>query len=302
MSWRLFIILQIIMLSVVGGLVYSHKNKVALVKTPPAELANWYKPENKRQVWLHNMFKLRREMQAIAFYAKQKNTKHLKKWTEQLSQHYLKIADMVPSWQKKLDIKTMRALSNASNTQNYSQVITHVETLQRSCDSCHDDYQAITALIYRAPDFSLFDMDKAVDKKELNNNIINDESNENISLHDQMNTLTQQVNQIKISAEDGFTEQALSSLKQLNISMDKLGESCANCHKKDKKAYPNELMSKTLVSLETALVSGSAKDQGQELGTLAVLACARCHGTHRIAYGAKKQLTKKVNFRELIKH
>jgi len=292
MSWRLFIILQIIMLSVVGGLVYTHTNKVTLVKTPPTELANWYKPENKRQVWLHNMFKLRREMQAIRFYAKQKDSEHLKQWTEQLGKHYLKIADMVPSWQKKLDMKTVLALSNASNIKDYSQVVVHTETLQKSCDSCHDDYQAITALTYRTPDFSIFDED--VEKKEPNN--------ENTSLHDQMNTLTQQVNQIKISAQDGFTEQALSSLKQLNVSMDELGESCINCHKKDKKSYPSELMSKTLINLETALLSGSAKDIGQELGTLAVLACARCHGTHRISYGAKKQLTKKINFRELIKH
>jgi cytochrome c553 len=84
--------------------------------------------------------------------------------------------------------------------------------------------------------------------------------------------------------------------------MNTLGESCVSCHKKDRKNYPSELMKSTLVKLETALISGSNKDQGQQLGTLAVLACARCHGTHRIAYGAKKHLTKTVSFRELIKH
>ncbi len=288
MSWRYFIILQIIILAIVltlvSALVYQHENKVSLVKTPPEELAKWYKPENKRQVWLHNMFKLRREMQAVDFYAKQENSKHLAKWTEQLSKHYNKISDMVPNWQKKLDRQTIQALSNASAAKNYALIPLHLEKLQQNCDSCHSDYQAITALTYRAADFSSIKV------------------NENTSFNDHMNTLTKQVNQIKISADDGFTQQALSSLNQLNLSMNELGKSCINCHKTDKKTYPSNLMATTLTSLETALISGTAKEQGQELGSLAVIACARCHGTHRIAYGAKKQLTKEVNFRELLKH
>ena len=31
----------------------------------PESLARWYKPENKRQVWLHTMFAMRRELQAV---------------------------------------------------------------------------------------------------------------------------------------------------------------------------------------------------------------------------------------------
>ncbi len=288
MSWRYFIILQIIILTIVvtlvGALVYQHENKVNLVKTPPEELAKWYKPENKRQVWLHNMFKLRREMQAVSFYAEKENGEHLTKWTEQLSEHYIKISDMVPNWQKKLDMQTIKALSNASTSKDYALVPLHLDKLKQNCDSCHNDYQAITALTYRSADFSTIKV------------------NENTSYSDHMNTLTQQVNQIKISAQDGFTDQALSSLSQLELSMNELGKSCINCHKTDKRNYPNDLMAETFISLETALVSGTAKEQGQQLGTLAVIACARCHGTHRIAYGAKKQLTKEVSFQGLLKH
>ena len=47
--------------------------------TPPASLEKWYKPANKRQVWLHTMFRLRREMQAIREYAKQNNRPGMKK-------------------------------------------------------------------------------------------------------------------------------------------------------------------------------------------------------------------------------
>ena len=35
----------------------------------PESLAEWYKPKNERQVWLHTMFAMRRELQAIAEYA-----------------------------------------------------------------------------------------------------------------------------------------------------------------------------------------------------------------------------------------
>ena len=42
---------------------------------PPESLKQWYKPDNKRQVWLHTMFRLRREMQAINEYADQKDAK-----------------------------------------------------------------------------------------------------------------------------------------------------------------------------------------------------------------------------------
>ena len=77
MRWRYFIILQTIILLVAAGLVFKHQDKAKLIKTPPIELAKWYKPENKRQVWLHTMFKLRREMQAVEFYAQQQDAEHM---------------------------------------------------------------------------------------------------------------------------------------------------------------------------------------------------------------------------------
>jgi cytochrome c556 len=284
MRWIYFIILQAIILLVIGGVVYKHQNKVSLIKTPPAELAQWYKPENKRQAWLQNMFKLRREMQAVAFYAAQKDNQHVAKWVGQLGQHYSKIADMVPTWQNKLDMQAMLGLANASESKNFTEINSHLLKLQQSCDNCHSDYQAITALTYRSPDFSSIE--------------VSDE----LPFNEHMDILTQQVNQIKISAEDGFTKEALSSLSKLDLNMEALGGTCVNCHKKDRKIYPSELMTKTMHSLKTALISGTQKEQGRELGTLAVLACARCHGTHKIAYSAKKQLIKSVNFSELLKH
>ena len=284
MRWRYFIILQAITLLVAAGLIYKHQDKTQLVKTPPTELAQWYKPENKRQVWLHNMFKLRREMQAVAFYAQNEDADNLQKWTDKLNQHYTKIAEMVPAWQKKLAVSTMAELTNASENKQYVSVLVQHKILQKSCDSCHDDYQAVTALTYRTPDFSKIQISPE------------------LSFVGHMETLTRQVNQIKISAQDGNKSLALSSLAGLNDDMTILGETCVDCHKKDRKAYPTETMIKTLSSLKQSLESGTAKEQGRDLGTLAVLACARCHGTHRIAYGAKQKLVKEVAFSDLIKH
>ena len=223
-------------------------------------------------------------MQAVEFYANQQDAEHLQLWSEQLSEHYLKIADMVPAWQKKLAINTMEDLKRASTEQDFSSVLIQHKALQQSCDSCHDDYQAITALTYRAPDFS------------------NIQLTEQLSFVEHMDTLTKQVNQIKISAQDGNKPLALSSLQDLAQGMAVLGETCVDCHKKDSKEYPSQPMKQTLASLQQSLTSGTAKQQGRDLGTLAVLACARCHGTHRLAYGAKKQLTTETDYSDLIKH
>lgn len=284
MRWRYFIILQIIIVLAATALVYKHQDKARIVKTPPVELAQWYKPENKRQVWLHNMFKLRREMQAVAFYAQQQDAEHLQQWVGQLNVHYIKIAEMIPTWQEKLALNTINELKVASDKNDFSSVLRQHKALQKNCDSCHNDYQAITALTYRTPDFSTINITPQ------------------LSFVEHMDTLTRQVNQIKISAQDDNITLALSSLDDLNSEMKLLGGVCVQCHKKEAIAYPSDLMKQTLSSLKTSLISGTAKQQGRDLGTLAVIACARCHGTHRIAYGAKKQLTKDISFRELLKH
>jgi len=295
MRWTHFILLQtviaIIIAFVVGGLIYKHGDKVTVIKTPPAELAQWYKPENKRQVWLHNMFKLRRELQAVEHYAENSDAEHLSKWSLRLKEHYLKIADMVPQWQKKLALSTIERLHKSSEGQEYQAVLYEVKQLRENCNACHTDYQAITALTYRAPDFSGIKL--ALDSNE---------NDSDVSFVDHMKTLTKQVNQIKIASEDGLTDLALTSLHGLKSNMESLGETCVGCHKNQRNMYPSEDMKKTLASLEVSVTSGTLKQQGRDLGTLAVQACATCHGTHRLAFGAKQKIGRKSSFAELIKH
>ena len=285
MRWLYFILVQCLLIGVVGAIVFIHKDRVALIKIPPASLAQWYKPENKRQVWLHNMFKLRREMQAVRYYANNKEDGYLQKWAGQLSEHYLEIGEMVPEWKKKLDINLITELREQVKNSGYQDITHALDNLNKSCDSCHEDYRAITATIYRAANFSSIDT-----------------PNRSTSLKQHMQELTRQVNQIKIASEDGMQEVALSSLSELKKGMNTLGDTCSICHKKDEKEYPGDTINNTVTRLEESLVTGTLKDQGRELGTLAVTACARCHGTHRLAYDSRTLFVEKQGWRELIKH
>ena len=279
-----FILLQCLLLLVVGGIVYLHKDRVTLIRNPPASLAQWYKPENERQVWLHTMFKLRREMQAVRFYSDNKDAKHLEKWAALLSEHYLEIGEMVPEWKKKLDVEALGDLQESAGSNRFQDVSQALDKLSENCESCHKDYRIITATMYRAPDFSLMEISPST------------------SLEMHMEALTQQVNLIKIASEDGMQDVALSSLSDLEKGINVLGETCSNCHKKDTKVYPDETINNTISSLGESLRTGTLKDQGRDLGTLAVLACARCHGTHRLAYDNRRLFVDRQSWVELLKH
>ena len=284
MRWSYFILLQCLLVLIAGSLVYLHKDRVIMIKSPPAALAQWYKPENKRQVWLHNMFKLRREMQAARYYADNNDPQQLEKWVARFSEHYLKIAEMVPEWQEKLDPEALADLQESAGSHRYQDVSRALDDLAVGCKSCHEDYRAVTATMYRAPDFSLLEIGPSS------------------SFHVYMEELAEQVNQIKIASEDGMQDLALSSLSALEEGINTLGESCSDCHEKDPRAYPDDTIRKTLASLKESLKTGTLKDQGRELGTLAVLACARCHGTHRITYDARRLFTDRQSWSGLIRH
>jgi len=284
MRWTHFIFIQCLLIAVVGVVVFIHKDNVSLHKTPPASLDKWYKPDNKRQEWLHNMFKLRREMQAVKLYSTSNDNELLDQWTAQLSKHYLGISEMVPEWNKKLDVKALTRLQLSVKDRDQQRVSLALDDLSASCDSCHQDYRVTVATMYRAPDFSSVKLSQSASYKK------------------HMQGLIRQLNQIKIASADGKQDVALSSLSELTDGIKLQGETCVQCHKKDTRVYPDAQMIKTIASLEQSLVTGTGKEQGKELGSLAVQACARCHGTHRIAYDNRKDFIDGPNWRELIKH
>lgn len=284
MRWFHFVLLQCLLIVIVGTLIYVHKDRVVMIKNPPSSLAQWYKPENKRQVWLHNMFKLRREIQAVKFYSNVKDSKHLEQWTIQLSKHYIKIGEMIPEWKNKLNIEALSHLQKSVKNHRYQNISAALDELNKSCDSCHTDYRIITATKYRAPDFSSIEINPSTPYKK------------------HMKKLTRQVNAIKIASKDRMKDIALSSLSGLKEDINILGETCSNCHKKDTKVYPGDKINKTIAELDKSLRTGTLKEQGKNLGTLAVLACARCHGTHRLSYDMRKISTNRQRWIELIKH
>jgi cytochrome c556 len=284
MRWFVFLIIQSLIILVIIAGFYIHQEHVIVLKQPPESIAQWYKPQNKRQVWLHTMFRLRREILAIEIYAKTKDDKNLQKWTEKLNEDYHKIAEMVPEWQKRLDLAVITDIQKSVYEKRYNDVTHALVELDKSCQSCHTDFRAVTATIYRVPDFSDMKIDGST------------------SLISHMRTMSKQVNQIKIAFVDGRQDAALSAFLDLEKAMNSLGDICENCHKKSSKSYPNEKMTHTMADLEQSLKTGSLEDQGKALGTVAVMVCAECHGTHRLAHDAKTLLNKKKNWGELLKH
>jgi len=280
----LFIAGQVLLLVVIGCLVYLHQEKVALVKLPPDALAQWYKPINKRQVWLHNMFKLRREMQAVIHYSASHEPELALKWANSLEQHYFKIGEMVPQWQHKLDTQLTSDIKTAITSSEYSRVPVLIDQLKQNCQSCHADYRSVVATKYRAPDFSqpLLARDGQFVK--------------------QMQQLNHQVNGIKIASGDGRSAAALASFEKLKSGLNEVAETCSVCHDKVLKPFPTEEIKQTLVELEGALISGTLKDQGMALGALAVQACANCHGIHRISYDRRASLQQSRPWSVLLKH
>ena len=61
------------------------------LKKPPDTLAKWYKPANKRQVWLHTMFRLRREILAMNDYSEKGQQAELEKWSQKFIKDYQSI-------------------------------------------------------------------------------------------------------------------------------------------------------------------------------------------------------------------
>jgi cytochrome c556 len=282
------VVLHLVLFAFIANIIYSHTDLINAVKIPPSALSQWYKPENKRQVWLHNMFKLRREMQAVEFYAQNKDPELLAKWSAKLNEHYLKIGKMVPEWKGKLSSQILAELNEQVEQNQFNDIPKTLKDLSLNCQSCHTDYQKQTAVLYRAPDFS--------------NIILPSKTDSAIPYTQHMDSLSKQVNQIKIASEDGMKGLALSSLAELKQGMHTLGQTCSNCHKSEIEAYPSKAMTQSLAQLEQSLQTGSLKDQGRSLGTLAVQACARCHGTHRMSYDARKQLSDKMDWGQLITH
>jgi len=265
----------------VSALSFLSAEEIVTLKKPPTSLKQWYKPDNKRNVFQHNMFKLRRELQAVNQYRALQDLPHTQKWANQLAEHYIKIAEMVPEWKKELRLKRAEQIKIAAKEGDFKSLGNAIKKLQKSCTNCHETYRAQVAAMYRAPDFSHTYVQ--INGKETD-------------YQDFMRLLMRDVNRIKIAAEDGNKVEAQIALKDVRSGIKTLRSSCDSCHKgsKAKDYYLGNDTIELMDKLEVAIEEGNS---GRTLGEFAVEACAHCHGSHRIIYDLKNEIkNEKPNF------
>lgn len=251
-----------------------------LIKYPPDTLQQWYKPANKRQVWLHSMFRLRRSLQAIEDYAEKQNTAGMYKWTQQLEKDYKSLSEMVPEWTERVDNSLVSELLTTTSSGDIDQSRTLIRKLRKNCLSCHDDYLPLVAAIYRSPDYDHIKVPA--------------ENNTTLSYHKAMEALSTSINRILIAMDDNAKTTAIQASNALSQQLDQLATSCQQCHDD---SYPverilGEATQQTLKQIDTAIKSDQVKDTKKLMGDIGVTVCSRCHNIHRSVYDLKSFLQK----------
>ncbi len=246
------------------------------LKLPPKELAKWYKPANKRQVWLHTMFRLRRELLAMNDYARQNHQAGLEKWSDKFAKDYLSIAQMMPQWEKYLYPEKLEILTKAVKSSQYAEIPAILKKLGKSCRICHDDYQTVATLLFRTPDFS----GETVTVKA---------SGEELDYDELMALLSDSLNRVNIAIKDKYFNKAVTALTPVKQYLNDLSSTCSHCHKQDSVPV-KRIMSEAdslLPELEQYLNKQDQQQAGGKLGEFAVKVCARCHSVHRLTSDLK---------------
>jgi cytochrome c556 len=248
----------------------SSDDSEAKISYPPESLSQWYKPENKRQVWLHTMFRLRREMLAVNIYAEQKDFISLKKWTDKLEKDYRKIEEMVPEWKSKIKPQLFSEIHSAIDDRNAEPIKKVLHKLEKTCTSCHDRYRPIVAALFRSPEYD----DIRVETQQ---------ANKDQSFIDSMIDVSKSINQILIALDDDKKSNALNAHSQLDSQLKFMSKTCSNCHKDnvpEQRIFGPETQQR-IAEIKSGIQQDRVKDTKKLLGEIGVTVCARCHGTHR---------------------
>jgi len=272
----LFMIMMTVNAAEVAGEKQKDPIRTISLKLPPKALSQWYKPENKRQVWLHTMFRLRREMLAMHDYAEQKSQKDMEKWSQKFIKDYQSLAEMMPQWQDFLYPEQIQNLKTAVNNKQYESIPKILKKTAKSCMHCHDEYQTIATLLYRSADFSQEKVQHA---------------SKTLDYDESMAQLSDSINRINIAIKDGYFSKAEQLIQPLEQQLNDLSDGCSNCHKKDIAATDRIIgVSKQLLpELSEQLKLNDQKQSGRKLGEFAVKVCARCHAVHRLSSDLKQQ-------------
>ncbi len=269
MSRIVFLLLLLLLISSQSVIAVEEDRELAL-QLPPDSLGKWYKPANERDVWLHTMFRLRREMQAISEYAALEDAQLLKKWLARLQKDYRSIGEMVPEWKDELESELLEKMAKAADSGELEKLQTLQRRLGKSCRSCHVEYKLSAALRYRTPDFSrvLVESEETMEEEKYGR---------------AMSRLTMLVNRIKIASEDRRADAAMTALDELQQRLLDLEGSCASCHKQERQRQHifGQQMRVSLDKVREGIGQGNAKQVGRYIGKFAVDVCASCHAIHR---------------------
>jgi cytochrome c553 len=270
MQSRQFTALLFALVLTIGPVQAAEKESTITLTLPPTSLGQWYKPANKRQVWLHTMFRLRRGMQAVTEYTALGDRERLIKWAGNLAKDYRSIAEMVPEWKDELELEWADRLVSAAEKMDVETIASAQRKLFTSCRGCHSEYRALAAALYRAPDFSSVVVEDQETLEERN-------------YGDTMEGLSTSINRIVIALADERIEAAQTAREQLTNRLNNLAGSCASCHQDDSalQLILGETTQNDLEQLGKLIDSGKIKDSQKLTGHIAVNICARCHGSHR---------------------
>ncbi len=275
---RLFLALPVFLLLLCGPLPADEDEREVALELPPASLGQWYRPVAKRDAWLHTMFALRREMQAVTEYAALGDRQRLMQWLDRLEKDYRSIGEMVPEWKDELELELFPKMRAAKSPEELGRL---QRKLAMSCQGCHREYKLAAVLRYRTPDFDRVKVESSETLEEEDYSRV-------------MQRLTMLVNRIKIASVDERWPAARDALEALKVRLEDLGESCGACHKE---SAPREriLGAAAEVPLEhvaKGLAAQDARTTGRFLGEFAVNACARCHAIHRPLANLRRLLEK----------
>lgn len=247
----------------------SEDREVNIIK-PPSSIEQWYKPTNKRQAWLHTMFRLRREMQAMGEYAAFGDKERLIEWSEKFVKDYHSIGEMVPEWADELEVELVERLQAAAKSGDFEGLGALQTKIGKSCGGCHKEYRAVTAALYRGANF-----DEVV--------VEDGETMEELKYKKFMGSLIGAMNRINIALVDSRFEVAEAAHEQMSQRLDDLAGSCGTCHKTDRQRdylMGEENMAR-VQKLGELIKAKDIKEGQRALGSVAVEICATCHGIHR---------------------
>ena len=243
----------------------------ARIALPPPGLAAWYKPQNKRQVWLHTMFRIGQSSAAVALYAEAGDMARLVKWADILNESYGSLATMVPVWREELDEAAAQGVAQAARAGDLAGVRGNLKKLRQTCRSCHGTYRTGVIALLRAADFSRV-------------TVAGGQEGASISHHEAMKGLRDHLTALKIAREDGALEVARASTDGLKRGLTALAESCSGCHRDaaPRARILGEQTFRTLDALGAALTEPHDSDKsGRLLGEIGFTVCGRCHAIHR---------------------